>query len=538
MHSRAAPGELGRDRYLETVLSVQQHLLAHGLDPARLVEGVLAPLGRVAGASRVAWFQCHRSGDGWIATRQAEWCGPAIAPRLGHPADRAIDVNAIFPRWLTALRRAEPIARAVRALPEGPERRYLENLGLRATLDFPILAAGAFVGVLGFSDIDHDEPWSEDVTNLLSVAANAIAIACERERAEARHKEGEARFLRITSALRDVVWEWNPEEGLIWFGPHPTRLLGNEVDPSRTDRWWEELIHPDDRPRVLASVNRAIGAGDERWSEEYRATKPGGGWIVVQTRARIERFEGRLRLVGVVTDVTDKRRLERQLALVDRQATLGSLAGGLAHEINNPLASLLSNIDFVRDLPGLPAAALEALAEAREGGNRVGAIVDRLRSFAQPEGSDLVPVSLERLVSHAHSLLPASLRMQMELRLSLPPELPRVVGGESRLVQILVDLFRNAIDARRDQRPVQVEVAAREEGDRVLIEVHDDGKGIDPSLLTRVFDPFFTTRRDEGRVGLGLAIVASLLRSVGGSIAIESELGKGTSAVLSLPATR
>jgi nitrogen-specific signal transduction histidine kinase/ActR/RegA family two-component response regulator len=249
-------------------------------------------------------------------------------------------------------------------------------------------------------------------------------------------------------------------------------------------------------------------------------------------------------LLGIARDLTERRRIQAQLIRADRLAAMGTLAAGVAHEINNPLAYLMLNLQYVmRELPRFDGSAsrlaflLERLAEAEHGARRVSSIVGDLRTFGRPEQVERGPVSVTRAVASAVKVASTQIRHRARIVESYE-EVPLVDGSATRLEQVFVNLLVNAAQAIADGNPDgnQVSASVRAEADRVVVEVSDTGSGIPPDILTRVFDPFFTTKPRGVGTGLGLPISRGIVTALGGEITVSSTVGKGTTFRVALPA--
>ena len=250
-------------------------------------------------------------------------------------------------------------------------------------------------------------------------------------------------------------------------------------------------------------------------------------------------------VIAVIRSTTQEKRAQAQLVLADRLASLGTLAAGVAHEINNPLTYMLANLEWiVESLPALlsdpdgpeAAAMFVALDEARQGTLRVGAIVRDLSVFSRDSGSVTGPVDVHLAVESALKMTSHTLGEHVRIVRDLRP-VPKVRGIDGRLVQVLINLLVNAGHAmpgsgRDDQITVSTVVDA---GGRVIIAVRDTGVGILADKIERIFDPFFTTKDVGGGPGLGLSISHGIVTSFGGDLIVESEVGSGTVFSVVLP---
>jgi signal transduction histidine kinase len=264
---------------------------------------------------------------------------------------------------------------------------------------------------------------------------------------------------------------------------------------------------------------------------------------------------------------SEHRELQARLAQTDRLTSLGTLAAGVAHEINNPLAYVLLNLGYVsEELPKLfrglrgpaamddpfaPVAAqqapsaevLMAIDHARNGAERIRDIVRGLKTFSRPENESRVPLDVAQVFESTLAMVANEIRHRAHLVKELTPGC-EVVANEARLGQVFLNLLVNAVQALPDDQAttnelrVVVSPVASTDGceDRVAVEVHDNGVGIPPQVRGRIFEPFFTTKPVGIGTGLGLAICHGIVTSLGGSLTFESEVGKGTTFRIELPA--
>jgi signal transduction histidine kinase len=252
-------------------------------------------------------------------------------------------------------------------------------------------------------------------------------------------------------------------------------------------------------------------------------------------------FEGQPAVAYAMHDLTERKRLEAQVHHLDRIAALGTLAAGVAHEVNNPLAYLMANLKFVLDeLEGrvLPSGddRLRALRDALDGAERMRTIVRGLKTFAAPNTRPEGASSIARVLATAVDIARAGFRVEIVTEVDVEGEL-YVVGDEPRLVQVFVNLIVNAGLALAESPPPMPRVVLRartEDAEGVFVTVTDNGRGISPDHLGRIFDPFFTTRPVGEGTGLGLSICQGIVRAFGGRLFVESVVGQGTTFTVAL----
>jgi PAS domain S-box-containing protein len=367
----------------------------------------------------------------------------------------------------------------------------------------------------------------------------------ERKRAENALRVEQER-LRLALEVTEVgVIDVDLTTGTLHLSPRLAEQLGHAT---LTVEELGRLVHPDDLARVGAQVHELTAGQRERIEAEHRVVLPSGevAWYRVSARAVAHDAAGcALRVIATWADVSRERRLQAQLVFSDRLASIGTLAAGVAHEINNPLSYLLANFEFLEErLGGRHGAvqdgeALAAVREARDGARRIAEIVRGLRTFSRRDGDGAPPSSLDvRGPARAAARIAENqLRSRATLLLDLR-DVPPVRGTEHELAQVVLNLLVNAAQAIPEGRPAEhvIRVATRLAADgRVALEVSDTGCGIAPELLTRIFDPFFTTKAVGEGSGLGLAVCHGIVEALGGAIEVESTPGQGTCFRVLLP---
>jgi PAS domain S-box-containing protein len=275
----------------------------------------------------------------------------------------------------------------------------------------------------------------------------------------------------------------------------------------------------------------------------YRTRRVDGTEVELEVSSVYCEFEGAPAVLSVARDITARRTLERQLVQADRLAAIGTMTAGVAHEINNPLAYVLLNLEWVTrtlrsaaDPPSLEH--LTALLEdARHGVEHVAMIVRGLKSFSRGDTETLMAVDLQAVAESAIKIAGHEVRRRATLQTAFEPA-PPVFANDARLEQVVVNLLINAAQAMTGHgspsNAIRVGVAPSD-GDRVSLEVSDNGSGIPADVLPRIFDPFFTTKPIGVGTGLGLSICHSIVTSLGGTIVAHSEPGKGTTFQVTLP---
>ncbi|MCC6749875.1 MAG: hypothetical protein IT371_19575 [Deltaproteobacteria bacterium] len=359
------------------------------------------------------------------------------------------------------------------------------------------------------------------------VLAVSLLFLHERRRAEAK-LEGEARFAAESPS---PVLRVDREGLILYANPAAIELL----------RCWSRGVGDRLPEAMLKEVRRT-------WEmSRVRVVECACDGQTYEVAIRILATEGYANLYG--TNVTVRKAMQDRLALSDRLASLGTLAAGVAHEVNNPLTYVETNLSFVREMlagaaPELPigdataAELVQALAEAGQGAERVHRIAQDMKLMARTddvvEGQADLPALLDSALNVAGNEVKHRARVVKRYG-----ETPPVKGSPARLGQVMLHLVLNAAQAIEEGAPEDNEITLTtrvSETGRVVVEIQDTGRGVPPDVLNRVFDPFFTTKPQGQGLGLGLSVCHGIVTQLGGELWLESGSDQGTRAVVMLPA--
>ncbi|MBF5043491.1 MULTISPECIES: PAS domain S-box protein [Myxococcaceae] len=396
-------------------------------------------------------------------------------------------------------------------------------------------------------------------------ARRQVALALE---------ESEARHRALTTATFDALVLH--AEGLIVEANHnAAQLLGVQAPEELVGQPVERFIAPE----ALGPLRERLRARSEA-RHELTVLRADGARVEVEAATKQFPYRGRPVMSAALRDVTERRQLEaaRQRLLEQEQsarreaealaqartrellsaqeklvqseklAAAGQLAAGVGHEINNPLAFVMGNLDFALSaLQGSPAPATsspasltevhQALSEAREGADRIRRIVADLKLFSRADESALVPVDLHAALEFSLSMAMPQLRHRALVERSYG-EPPRVCANEGRLSQVFLNLLVNAAHALPEGSASEhrVRILTRREGGSAVVEISDTGCGMSPEVLERAFEPFFTTKAVGAGTGLGLSICHGIVRGLGGTLSATSTKGQGATFRVVLPA--
>jgi PAS domain S-box-containing protein len=379
---------------------------------------------------------------------------------------------------------------------------------------------------------------------------------------ETRHEISESgpvesaeHFAIVARATNDAVRDWNVRSGALSWPQGLEALLGyNSSTASGEIAFWQKQIHPQDRARTAVSIRDALAAESDHWTGEYRFRHFDGSYLDLLERALIVRDSAgaAIRFVGSLMDVTARKQLQDQLVRSQKMEAFGQLAGGVAHDFNNFLTTILGYSDLLLDEIGMKGAVADHIGEIRSAAGRASVLTAQLLAFSRkhPLAPQVIEVNLllTNLERSLLRLLGEDISVQCHLDRGKDGMHTKVDPGQ--LTQIILNLVVNARDAmhhggRLTLETASVAINASEEheigseelkpGEYVRISVADNGVGMSDEVKQHLFEPFFTTK-DEGRgSGLGLATSYGIVRQSGGHICVESELGNGTTVKIFLP---
>ncbi|MBI4843293.1 MAG: PAS domain S-box protein [Nitrospirae bacterium] len=423
------------------------------------------------------------------------------------------------------------------------------------------------------NDISLKWTVSSGMEDTFSRVLVSIIDVTQNKAAERALVESEKRLRIIIDSTTDLVWEGDTRTGtLTWFGDVDRILKYESGEFPRTISGHMEAIHPADRPKFTDSVDNSLRTGRD-FNARYRIRCKDGTYRIWDERGKAIFFEGGkpVKWTGSITDVTDVIRMEREardlqarLIHANKMTALGTLVSGVAHEINNPNSFIMSNSEILSSvwyditkildeyhkrngglyLGGLPYSEFrgympELLKGISEGSRRIKSIIDNLKDFARADNTGLDDlIDINEAVSVSASILGHRLRnATSNFSIFQKKNIPRVRGNRQQIEQVMINLIVNAMEALAGgECGIRVFTDYDAASRSVLIIVEDDGIGIDNRDMEHITEPFFTTKSSAGVTGLGLSISYAIINDHKGSMKFESVKGKGTKAIVSLPA--
>ncbi|RMF73706.1 MAG: PAS domain S-box protein [Acidobacteria bacterium] len=419
-----------------------------------------------------------------------------------------------------AAARAAGAAGVVAIAPRGDDRAALLDAGADEAVDprIPVAELAARLARLarraGSAGRAADAERLDEQRALFQAVVDAIPVS----------------LYAIDRDYRVVVWNRGREAGP--FGRPRGEVLGANLF---------DIVG--DEPRLREEFERVFRTGrPEAVEVEARGGRPRRTYRVEKVPMRLGDGPEVTHVITFARDVTAQRALERSMAQAEKLAAIGRLAAGIAHEINNPLATIASCAEAMRGSLAEPpdeATRREMIDDAgviEEEAYRCKEILQALLDFARPSTAETAPCDLERIVERTARLVRHNPKLRdVTLRCVVAPALPQPTAHENHLVEALMALVLNAADAA-PHGEVTIRAERGEDGETVVLAVEDDGPGIPVELRERIFDPFFTTKPPGHGTGLGLSVVYGLMEALGGSVRVSSVPGAGSRFELVLPA--
>ena len=451
--------------------------------------------------------------------------------RLFDPAAVAVSVDAADapPRFSLAVASGVPTP--------SPQDPFLAEVAattgvIRVTgpdrLGAPLAAASHTMGMIGIWG-KHRAPFAEDAEAVLAAVAAQASLALQNAQLVTLLSTGKRDWEQMVDAIGPGICIVDPRGSVRRANRSFARLVGAPVT-ALAGRPWLVLLPP----AWAEPVGKALAA-------------PGGEGSEIRTDKRIYTVNAHGiqgdepgTVVLLIVDTTETRRLQEQLIQSEKLSAIGQLIAGVAHELNNPLASVLGFADFLTEAADVPGNLREPLRVIQEEAQRAAGIVKNLLTFARRQDQERRRLAIGPILERTLALLKNQLiGLKVEPLLVVEPHLPEVEGNANQLQQVLVNIVNNGAQAiATTGRAGTVVVRARPWLDGIAIDIVDNGPGIPEEQQGRVFEPFFTTKAEGEGTGLGLSICQGIVKEHGGKLTLKSTPGHGATFTIELPPAR
>lgn len=382
----------------------------------------------------------------------------------------------------------------------------------------------------------------------------SIRYAIERRNIMEELRQSERRLRLLTDNMGDTIFAYDMNRRLIYANPAFEKLTGYSLQ-ELWDRNYINYLHPEDEPRLL-ELWEGLFRGESFDNVEFRIVTKGGEekWCSGSWGPLFDETGWQIGVRGREIDITaakraeeERRKLEEYLAQSNKLESIGNLAGGIAHDINNILGIILLNTAYL-ELEGASAKErLKNLQNIKESLQRGTDLVRRILTFARKVETVFTSIDLNNLVEEIHRIMTVTFSKTIVYCLRTASDLPRILGDSTQLHQVLLNLCLNARDAMAEGGTLEIRTEAVPGTEvrkifpaapaekYVALNVSDTGCGMDEATQKKLFDPFFTTKGEGKGTGMGLAVVYGIVNTHGGFIAVESRPGKGTTFRVFLP---
>ena len=422
---------------------------------------------------------------------------------------------------------------------------YLIPNGITSMMDVPIRSYGKIVGVVCHEHLGPKRQWTLEDQDFAGSIADIVSIALEsfrRKQTEMALRESEAKYRNIFEQSKDIIFISTPDDKIIDINPAGVELLGysNKEELLNINISKELYFDPSARKNFKDQLD------NEGFVKDYQATlksKDGREIIVLETVTTDRDNNGNITAYrGIMRDVTEQKRLEKQLLHAQKMEAMGTLAGGIAHDFNNILSAILGYTEITKNESKEGTRTYKNLEQIYKAGIRAKELVAQILTFSRKTEQESKPVKIENIIKEVLKLLRASLPVTIDIRENIEENCGVVLGDPTQIHQIIMNLCTNAYDAMREtggvleinlsavnsEKAFYEENQTLREGDYLKLTVRDTGHGMEPQVIQRIFDPFFTTKSPGSGTGMGLSVVHGIVNSHKGTITVSSEENKGS----------
>ncbi len=530
----------------------------------RAIDRALELIGRFANADRSYIFRFHED-DPITADNTHEWCREGIESFIDQLQN--ISFTGEYAWFGDRIKKRENfVIPAVAALPPAAKgfRLLLQGQDILSLVSVPLVVEDRLLGFLGFDFVRQPSEWPAEHTPLLRIIGEIITNAQERTRRELQLRESNLRMELALEGAELGMYDWNILTGELIHDQRWASMLGYSLDDTARDIGsWESMVHPEDLPRVRKHLAAHLNDQTSVYESEHRVKNRSGEWIWVLDKGKIvERNPNGqpLRMTGTHMDITARKKseettrsLEAQVRHAQKLESLGVLAGGIAHDFNNLLMVILGNADLALGQLSPIAPARDSIKEIESASRRAADLCSQMLAYSGKSQAKTTDLNLSDLVRELSHMLEVTISKKAKLDYRFADEIPAIEGDSSQIGQVVMNLITNASEALdgavgtisvstgsmncsetflRDNYTDELVSA----GEYVYLEVTDTGHGMDEKVMSRLFDPFFSTKF-TGR-GLGLSAVIGIVRSHRGALKVRSAQDEGSTFLVLFPARK
>jgi PAS domain S-box-containing protein len=406
----------------------------------------------------------------------------------------------------------------------------------------PLKVENKTIGVMVVQHYTDPNAYGERELQMLEYVSEQVAKAIDRKRAEEALHESQDRLIKAQAMAHVGNWEVDLQTRQVWGSEEAFRIFGvQRIHPSLPIEIVRQIILPEDRSAEEEALHLLISE-NKTYNVELRIKRVNDNetrFIRAVAARGMDKVGKLVKVVGVVQDITENKKLQLQFVQAQKMESIGILASGIAHDFNNILGIILGYSTLIEKSPNLEDRILKSTKAIIKAGQRATSLVQQMLTFARKSDISFASVSVNDCVIEIRKLVEETFPKTIALVCVLEKNLPLITADSTQIHQVLLNLCVNARDAmngsgvltistkletgkalrKRFQEAVSPEYA--------VVEVSDTGTGIDESTLQHIFEPFFTTKEPGKGTGMGLAVVFGIMESHGGFIDVKSELGRG-----------
>ncbi|MCE9596768.1 MAG: PAS domain-containing protein [Spirochaetia bacterium] len=404
-----------------------------------------------------------------------------------------------------------------------------------------------------FKHKDGSYRWIEDSNHILdrsdSPGRQAIGVwtdISQRRAADDKLRESEARFRQVVEHIKEVFWISDVATRTITYvSPGFERIWGRPIPDIYQESEFLETIHPEDRDRIGSVLQDQQGG----FNDKFRIIHPDGldRWIHARVFPIPDESGAVYRTAGMAIDITEQMRMEEHMRRTQRLESIGTLASGIAHDLNNVLTPILMGVEMLKVNVTDPEDR-DLIGSIERSAIRGGELIRQILTFARGSNGMRGPLDVSLVVKEITKILRDTFPRDIQITTEIPPTLALINGDATEVYQVIMNLCVNARDAMPEGGSLGIQIenltidksAGRilpgvAPGHYVVISVSDTGIGISPDRLDKIFDPFYTTKEPGKGTGLGLSTLIGIVKNHTGFVEVQSEPGKGTKFQIYLP---
>ncbi|WP_051327125.1 PAS domain-containing hybrid sensor histidine kinase/response regulator [Desulfatibacillum aliphaticivorans] len=374
----------------------------------------------------------------------------------------------------------------------------------------------------------------------------------ERKKIEQDLIKSKEQYVLAINGARDGIWDWDLHDNSLFLSPRWKEMIGycDEELPNIFSSF-EDRLHPEDKPVVLKYVENYLLGKTPAYSIEFRLRHKDGSYRWIQARGGALRDENGVpyRMAGSHTDITEQKSFEEKIQQAQKMESIANLASGIAHDFNNILTPIMGLAEMLTEDLRTGSPEQIKVKEIFKASERARDLISQILAFGRKSEEKLGPVKFQYILDDVLTLCRSSIPKNIEIQSAIQKNCGAIWANATQLHQIAMNLITNAYHAMENMDGAKIEVSLREVdrgsddhgsseilGDRqLLFSVSDTGAGIPPEIMDKIFEPYFTTKKQGKGTGLGLAVVYGILKEYGGDIRIESDVGKGSTFHLYFP---